>query len=326
MTKYSLKEIGAPVQPAMDAFNTRFKASLKTESALLDRIIRYILKRKGKQMRPMFVFLCSLLHGKITDSSYHAAALIEMLHTASLVHDDVVDESDMRRGLFSVNALWKNKAAVLVGDYLLSRGLLMSLEEKEFEMLRIVSDAVKEMSEGELLQIEKARFLNITEEVYIKIITKKTASLIAACCACGAYGARASEEEVQRMKEFGRLVGIAFQIKDDLFDFQVAGETGKPGGLDLQDQKMSLPVIHMLNNSSYLERRHIINLIKNHHHETDKVQEVLDKVRNSQGISYATTQMMTYRDQALALLKNYPEQEARTSLEQLVLFTTERTY
>ncbi len=326
MKKLNLQEIAAPVQAEMEVFNARFRASLKTDSMLLDRVIRYILKRKGKQMRPMFIFLTSLLHGKITDSSHHAAALIELLHTASLVHDDVVDESDQRRGLFSVNALWKNKAAVLVGDYLLSRGLLMALETNEFEMLRIVSDAVKQMSEGELLQIEKARFMNISEADYITIISKKTASLIAACCACGAHGAGASAEEVERMKEFGHLVGIAFQIKDDLFDFQVSGQTGKPGGLDLQDQKMSLPVIHLLNNSSYLERRRLIHMIKNHNDEIDKVNEVLEKVRNSAGIAYASSRMIEYRDKALALLKNYPEQEARTSLEQLVIFTTERNY
>jgi octaprenyl-diphosphate synthase len=326
MAKISLQEIGKPVQPAMEAFNERFRSTLKTDSALLDRIIRYILKRKGKQMRPMFVFLTSLLNGQITESSYNAAALIELLHTASLVHDDVVDESDQRRGLFSVNALWKNKAAVLVGDYLLSRGLLLSLENNEFEMLRIVSTAVKEMSEGELLQIEKTRFMNISEEVYLKIISKKTASLIAACCCCGAQAAGASAENVQRMYNFGLLVGIAFQIKDDLFDFEIAGQTGKPGGLNLHDQKMSLPVIHLLNHSSLLERRHLINLIKNHHDEADKVNEVLEKVRNSQGLQYAGSRMMHYRDQALTILKTFPDHAARTSLEQLVLFTTDRTY
>jgi octaprenyl-diphosphate synthase len=322
----SLKEIAAPIAPYMDEFNRRFHESLRTQSPLLDRIIRYILKRKGKQMRPMFVFFSAMLTGKITDSAYNAASLIELLHTATLVHDDVVDDSNERRNLFSINALWKNKIAVLVGDYLLSRGLLLSLDSGEFNLLRIVSRAVKEMSEGELLQIEKARFMNISEEVYFDIIKKKTASLIASCCASGAASTGSSEEVIRKMHEFGECVGIAFQIKDDLFDFEKVNTSGKPGGIDIKERKMSLPVIYLLKNSDIIERRRIINLIKNHNDKPEKVAVVLDKVRNSQGIPYATSFMIEYRDRAIGILKSFPENEARKALEQLVIFTTERNY
>jgi octaprenyl-diphosphate synthase len=322
----SLKEIAAPVAVYMDEFNTRFRKSLKTDTPLLDRIIRYILKQKGKQMRPMFVFLSAKLHGEITDSSYTAASLIELLHTASLVHDDVVDESDERRGFLSINALWKNKIAVLVGDYFLSKGLLISLQAGETGLLTIVSEAVKEMSEGELLQLEKARFLNIREDVYFEIIRKKTASLIASCCAAGASSSGASAETIKKMHDFGEAVGIAFQIKDDLFDFEKANNTGKPGGIDIKERKMSLPVIHLLNNSSYFDRRSLINLIKNYNEEPDKVAIVLEKVRNSEGIPYAIRHMMDYRDRALEILLEFPENLARKSLEQLVIFTTERNH
>jgi octaprenyl-diphosphate synthase len=326
MNKLNLQEISAPVRDAMEEFNGRFKQSLKTDSALLDKIIRYILKRKGKQMRPMFVFLTSLLNGGISESSYNAAALIELLHTASLVHDDVVDESDMRRGMFSVNALWKNKAAVLVGDYLLSRGLLLSLETGEFEMLRIVSAAVKEMSEGELLQIEKARFGNITEETYLRIVEKKTASLIAACCACGAKASGAGEEKVAAMHRFGKLAGIAFQIKDDLFDFQGTTETGKPVGLDLHDRKLSLPLIYLIKNATPAERRYLLSTVKRHNDDPEHVIRLLDLVRNSKGLDYARERMLQYRDEAIAILNDFTPGGARTSLEQLLIFTTERTH
>jgi octaprenyl-diphosphate synthase len=322
----SLKEIAAPVAVYMDEFNIRFRKSLKTETPLLDRIIRYILRQKGKQMRPLFVFLSAKLHGEITDSSYTAASLIELLHTASLVHDDVVDESDERRGFLSINALWKNKIAVLAGDYFLSKGLLISLQAGETGLLTIVSEAVKEMSEGELLQLEKARFLNIREDVYFEIIRKKTASLIASCCAAGASSSGASAETIKKMHDFGEAVGIAFQIKDDLFDFEKANNTGKPGGIDIKERKMSLPIIHLLNNSNYLDRRFLINLIKNHNEEPDKVAIVLEKVRNSDGIPYAIRHMMDYRDRALEILMAFPENLARKSLEQLVVFTTERNH
>lgn len=321
-----LNEISAPIQSAMEEFNVRFRASLKTDSPLLDYIIKYILKRKGKQIRPMFVFLSSLLNGQITPSTHHAASLIELLHTATLVHDDVVDESDQRRGLFSVNALWKNKAAVLVGDYLLSRGLSLSLQYQEHTMLEMVSHAVKEMSEGELMQIEKARFLNITEDAYLDIIRKKTASLLAVCCSCGAFAAGASKEQVDRMHYFGQQAGIAFQIKDDLFDFETSGKTGKPTGIDLQERKMSLPVIYHLNHTSYGERRHIINLIKNHNQEPEKMALVIDKVLQGDGIAYATKRMNDFRDQAIGELRFFPDGPAKNSLEQLLIFTTERSF
>jgi octaprenyl-diphosphate synthase len=322
----TLKEISAPIAPHMEEFNRRLREVLHTDTVLLDRIIRYILKRKGKQMRPMFVFLSALMNGGINDSAYNAASFIELMHTATLVHDDVVDGSDRRRGFFSVNALWKNKVAVLVGDYLLSRGLLLSLDTREFELLRIVSHAVKEMSEGELLQIEKARMMNISEEVYFKIIRKKTASLIASCCASGAAAAGASKEVVAKMDEFGECVGIAFQIKDDLFDFETLNETGKPGGLDIKERKMSLPVIHLLNNSNPIARRKIIHLIKNHNDDPKKIAHVLEQVRNSDGIAYATSKMEHYRSRAMNILKEFPENTARRSLEDLVIFTTERNY
>jgi octaprenyl-diphosphate synthase len=322
----SLKEIGAPIAPYMEEFNKRFRESLRTDAILLDRIIRYILKRKGKQMRPMFVFLSALLNGEIKDSTYTAASLIELMHTGSLVHDDVVDVSNERRGLFSINALWGNKVAVLVGDYLLSRGLLISLDNKAVDLLNIVSRAVKEMSEGELLQIEKARFLNISEEIYFEIIRKKTASLIASCCAAGAASTGVSDELVNKMHSFGECVGIAFQIKDDLFDFEKVNTSGKPGGIDIKERKMSLPVIYLLKNADLIERKKIINLIKNHNDKPSKVAIVLEKVRNSQGIPYATTKMIEYRDKAISILKEFPENEARRSLEQLVIFTTERNY
>jgi octaprenyl-diphosphate synthase len=322
----SLKEISAPIVPYLEEFNKRFRASLKTDAILLDRIIRYILKRKGKQMRPMFVFLSALLNGEIKDTAYTAASLIELLHTASLVHDDVVDESDERRGLFSINALWGNKVSVLVGDYLLSRGLLISLEAGTHHLLTIVSRAVKEMSEGELMQIEKARFLNISEQVYFEIIRKKTASLIASCCAAGAASSGASDDKTEKMRLFGESVGIAFQIKDDLFDFEKVSQTGKPGGIDIKERKMSLPVIYLLKNTDMLERRRIINLIKNHNDDPSKVAIVLEKVRNSEGIPYAVSKMKEYRDKALDILKEFPENTARHSLERLVIFTTERNY
>jgi octaprenyl-diphosphate synthase len=321
-----LEQISSPIAPHMEEFNRRLKGSLHTDTFLLDRVIRYILKRKGKQMRPMFVFLSAMLNGGINDSAYHAATFIELMHTATLVHDDVVDGADRRRGFFSVNALWKNKVAVLVGDYLLSRGLLLSLETREFEQLRIVSQAVKEMSEGELLQIEKSRSLNISEEVYFRIIRKKTASLIAACCAAGASAAGAPEEAVARMRDFGERVGMAFQIKDDLMDFDTGSSSGKPGGLDIKEQKISLPVIHMLSHCTLLERRRILRLIRGHQNDPERISRVMDKVRNSEGIAYAEKVMLEFRDQALDTLKSFPEGDARRSLEALVLFTTDRKH
>jgi octaprenyl-diphosphate synthase len=276
-------------------------------------------------MRPMFVFLSAGLCGDISESTYRAASLIELLHTATLVHDDVVDDSNLRRGFFSINALWKNKIAVLVGDYLLSRGLLLALEQDEFELLKIVSTAVREMSEGELLQIEKARRLDIEESVYFEIIRKKTASLIASCCACGASSVKVPQERIQSMWKFGELTGIAFQIKDDLFDYQRGNETGKPNGTDIRDQKMTLPLIYLLNHSDFMEKRWIINTVKNHHNDGERVSKLVEKVAGRGGIDYAREQMLNYRRQALDILQEFPESEFRTSLEQMVVFTTERT-
>ena len=308
----------------MEAFEGKFRASMASRVPLLDRITHYIIKRKGKQMRPMFVFLSSKLFGETNESSFRAASLIELLHTATLVHDDVVDDANMRRGFFSLNALWKNKIAVLVGDYLLSRGLLLAVEHGEFEMLRIVSMAVREMSEGELLQIEKARRLDIEEDVYFEIIRQKTATLIAACCAAGASTVTDSEENVRKMHEFGTLTGIAFQIKDDLFDYDFSEKTGKPSGIDIKEQKMTLPLIYALNVSDKKDRKFIINTVKNHSTDKKRVAEVIRMVKDKGGMQYATQRMLEYRDRALDILKSFPENESRKSLETLLNYVVER--
>ncbi len=298
---------------------------MKSSVPLLDTITRYIIKRKGKQMRPMFVFLSAGLCGTVNESTYRAASLIELLHTATLVHDDVVDDSNLRRGFFSLNALWKNKIAVLVGDYLLSSGLLLALEQDEFKLLKIVSNAVREMSEGELLQIEKARKLDIQENIYFEIIRKKTATLIASCCACGASSVNVSEEQIKSMWAFGEYAGIAFQIKDDLFDYERNNATGKPNGTDIRDQKMTLPLIYLLNHSGSIEKRWIVNTVKNHHNDAEKVTKLIDKVVERGGIAYAREKMLEYRQKSLDILQSFPDNEYRKSLELLVLFTTERT-
>ncbi|MBN2173447.1 MAG: polyprenyl synthetase family protein [Bacteroidales bacterium] len=320
----SLDEIKRPIESELQEFEKRFKNSMKSSVPLLDIITRYIIKRKGKQMRPMFVFLSAKLLGNINDSTYIAASLIELLHTATLVHDDVVDDSNERRGFFSINALWKNKVAVLVGDFLLSKGLLLSLDNDEFQLLKIVSEATREMSEGELLQIEKARKLDISEDIYFEIIRKKTASLIASCCAAGATSAKADKQLVNKMKLFGENVGIAFQIKDDLFDYESSNKTGKPNGIDIKEQKMTLPLIYLLNNSPYLEKRKIINIVKNHNNNPEKVGKVIKMVNESGGISYAREKMSFYHERALDILSGFPDSDARTALKQLVDFTIER--
>lgn len=298
---------------------------MKSSVPLLNTITRYIIKRKGKQVRPMFVFLSAGLCGTVNESTFRAASLIELLHTATLVHDDVVDDSNLRRGFFSLNALWKNKIAVLVGDYLLSRGLLLALEQDEFKLLKIVSNAVREMSEGELLQIEKARKLDIRENIYFEIIRKKTATLIASCCACGASSVGVSKVQEESMWSFGEHVGIAFQIKDDLFDYERSNTTGKPNGTDIRDQKMTLPLIYLLNHSDFMEKRWIINTVKNHHNDAAMVSKLIDKVVERGGIAYAHEKMLEYRQTSLDILHNFPDNIYRKSLEQLVLFTTERT-
>ncbi|MES2730388.1 MAG: polyprenyl synthetase family protein [Bacteroidota bacterium] len=320
----TIQNIQAPIADEMNAFEHKFRSFMKSNVMLLDKIMNYIVKRKGKQIRPMFVFLSAGVCGDITEATYRGAALIELLHTATLVHDDVVDDANYRRGFFSVNALWKNKIAVLVGDYLLSRGLLLSVEHGDFDLLRIVSTAVREMSEGELLQIEKARRLDITEEVYFEIIRQKTASLISSCCAAGASSAAANADTVGRARLFGEKVGIAFQIKDDLFDYGT-DEIGKPLGIDIKEKKMTLPLIYALNQADWLKKRHIINLIKNESNKPRKVQEVIAFVKQSGGIEYATEVMKQYEAEAHLILQTFPESAYRDSLGQLVRFTIERT-
>ncbi len=320
----SLNEIKKPISKNIDVFEKKFKKSMQSSVPLLNVITRYIIKRKGKQIRPMFVFLSAKICGEINDSTYRAASLIELLHTATLVHDDVVDDSNERRGFFSINALWKNKIAVLIGDFLLSKGLLLAVENNDFQLLKIVSEAVKEMSEGELLQIEKARHLDIKEEIYYEIIRKKTASLIASCCACGASSTSKNRDIIKKMQQFGEYAGIAFQIKDDLFDYEKSRETGKPNGIDIKEQKMTLPLIYMLNNIGYLEKRSAINIVKNYHNKPERVAELIEKVNNSGGIEYARGKMAEYKNKALLLLSEMPDTEAKKSMEQLVSFTIER--
>jgi octaprenyl-diphosphate synthase len=320
----TLAEIKHPIQTHLTVFEKKFRNSMKSSVPLLDIITRYIVKRKGKQMRPMFVFLSAKLMGEVNDSTFTAASLIELLHTATLVHDDVVDDSNKRRGFFSINALWKNKVAVLVGDYLLSRGLLLSLEHEEFDLLKIVSNATKEMSEGELLQIEKARKLDIEEDIYFEIIRKKTASLIASCCAAGASSVKADKEQIEKMRRFGELTGIAFQIKDDLFDYEKSNATGKPAGIDIKEQKMTLPLIYLLNNTGFMEKRRIINIVKNHNNNPEKVALVIDKVNKSGGIEYAREKMQDFHNRAIQILDEFPDSPSKNSLKQLVSFTIER--
>jgi octaprenyl-diphosphate synthase len=320
----TVKEIKAPIEKEMDEFELKFKVSMKSSVPLLDKITHYIVKRKGKQLRPMFVFLSAKLVGDMNDSTYRAASLIELLHTATLVHDDVVDDSNERRGFFSVNALWKNKIAVLVGDFLLSRGLLLSVDNKDYHLLGLVSNAVREMSEGELLQIEKARKLDIDEAVYFDIIRKKTASLIASCCACGAASVTKDEKVIEQLRAFGEAVGIAFQIKDDLFDYGDGSNIGKPTGIDIKEKKMTLPLIYALNNASYFEKRRIINIVKNNNNDPKKVAEVIDFVIHSGGIQYAEEKMNGYKNTALELLRPFADNPSKASLEALVKYTTER--
>ncbi len=309
----------------LKTFEKKFESSVSSNVMLLDTVMQYIIKRKGKQLRPMFVFLCAKLHGQINESSYRAAALVEMLHTATLVHDDVVDESMERRGFFSINALWKNKVAVLVGDYLLSKGLLLSTEHKEYMHLDIMSDAVKKMSEGELLQIEKSRKLNLDEHVYFEIIRNKTASLLSAACGIGAYSTTRNDEVTEKMKKFGEMVGIAFQIKDDLFDYGTE-DVGKPTGNDIQEQKLTLPLIYTLNKAAKADKAKIINTVKHNNRDKSAVAEVIKMVEEAGGIHYATQKMNAYRENAIEILHGFPHNEARNALEKLVRYTTDRKY
>ncbi len=319
----TIREIQQPIRREMDEFETKFRDSMKSNVMLIDKIMGFIVKRKGKQIRPMFVFLTAGTSGTIHEATYRGAALIELLHTASLVHDDVVDDSNFRRGFFSINALWKNKIAVLVGDYLLSRGLLLSVEYEDFDLLKIVSTAVQQMSEGELLQIEKARRLDITEDVYYDVIRQKTASLISSCCAVGAASVSADADAIERMRQFGEKVGIAFQIKDDLFDYGT-DEIGKPVGIDIKEKKMTLPLIHALQQASSADKRRIIYTVKNQSEQPKKVREVIDFVKQSGGLAYATEAMHRYHEEAKQILSGFPESAHKRSLARLVSYTIER--
>ena len=309
----------------MELFESKFRDSMSSKVALLNRITHYIVNRKGKQMRPMFVFLTAKLlnNGAVNERTYRGASVIELIHTATLVHDDVVDESNKRRGFFSINALWKNKIAVLVGDYLLSKGLLLSIDNDDFDLLKIISVAVREMSEGELLQIEKARRLDITEDVYYEIIRQKTATLIAACCSLGACSVKPESADVEIFRKFGELCGMAFQIKDDLFDYG-AQKIGKPTGIDIKEQKMTLPLIYALNHCTNKEKRWVINSIKNHNKDKQRVKEVISFVKEKGGLDYAVSKMLEYRDEALELLSIYPESDYKAALELMVNYVVDR--
>lgn len=321
-----LDQIKAPIEHELNLFEIKFREAMKSSVPLLDTIMNYIIKRKGKQIRPIFVFFSAkLFNDNINDSTHRGASLVELLHTATLVHDDVVDDSDERRGFFSINALWKNKIAVLVGDYLLSRGLLLSIQNKDYHLLEIVSNAVKEMSEGELLQIEKTRNLNLSEEVYYDIITKKTASLIASCCAIGAASGGASPEQVEQMRLFGEKIGIAFQMKDDLLDYGDE-DIGKPRGIDLKEKKLTLPIIYTLNKADKDVKNKMIHTIKNHHNNKKKVAEVVDYVNAHNGIAYTKEAMIRYKNEALAILDSLPDSSCKPNVKALVDFIIDRNH
>ncbi len=313
------------IEHELKVFEHKFKDAAKSHVAMLDRIMRYVVKRKGKQLRPMFVFLSARLCGEVNESTYRAASLVELLHTATLVHDDVVDDALERRGFFSVYALWKNKASVLVGDYLLAKGLLLSLDNNDFQILKFLSDAVRQMSEGELLQMEKARSLNLDESVYFEIIQNKTASLLASACAAGAWSVAQNEDQAHRLRAFGEKVGMAFQIKDDLFDY-ASQDVGKPTGNDIKEKKLTLPLIYTLNNVDRETKRKIIYIIKNENTRKDKVNYIIDAVEKSGGIAYTINKMNEYKTQALQLLHTFPPSEIRSGFEDLVNFVTDRKY
>jgi octaprenyl-diphosphate synthase len=308
----------------MKEFEKKFRESMKSKVILLDKIMGYIIKRKGKQMRPMFVFLSAGVTGAISESTYRGAALIELLHTATLVHDDVVDDANYRRGFFSINALWKNKIAVLVGDYLLSKGLLLSVDHGDYDLLKLVSHAVREMSEGELLQMEKAKNLDITEAVYFDIIRQKTASLISSCCAVGSTSAGADQDEVTQMTMFGEKIGMAFQIKDDLFDYGTT-QIGKPLGIDIREKKMTLPLIYSLHHAPAGERKRIKKMVRNNNHKGKSIQQVIDFVKTSGGIDYTHQVMQKFVDEALEILQTFKPSAYKESLQQMVEFTISRS-
>jgi len=320
-----ISQIKLPIEKEMELFEKKFLESMSSKVALLNRITHYVVNRKGKQMRPMFVFLVAKMisEGNVNERTYRGAAVIELIHTATLVHDDVVDDSNRRRGFFSINALWKNKIAVLVGDYLLSKGLLLSIDNNDFDLLKIISVAVREMSEGELLQIEKARRLDITEAIYYDIIRQKTATLIAACCSLGAASVKPQSNEIEKMRRFGELIGMAFQIKDDLFDYGQE-KIGKPTGIDIKEQKMTLPLIYVLNNCDSKVKKWIINSIKNHNKDKKRVNEVISFVKSHGGLDYAVTKMKEFQKEALSILDEYQESPYRDSLALMVNYVIER--
>ncbi|QES90172.1 polyprenyl synthetase family protein [Rhizosphaericola mali] len=320
-----MSNVPAIIAPDLKAFNSYLSQQLKNRIPLLEKILKYIIKQKGKQMRPMFVLLCARLGGEISEPTFRAATLVELLHTATLIHDDVVDEAEERRGLFSINAIWKNKVAVLAGDFLLSKGLLISLENDDFKTLKILAQAVSQMSEGELLQIEKSRKLNLDENIYYDIIKGKTASLIASACSAGAYSTFKTEEDAEKLRSFGEKVGMAFQIKDDLFDYG-SDNVGKPTANDIKEKKLTLPLIYTLNNCEASLRKKIIYIIKNKNTDKDAIQFVLDAVNQCKGLEYATQKMFQFRDEALQILQQYPVSETRDALEQLVRYTTDRKF
>ena len=320
-----VEKIKKPIYDEMEVFEKKFRDSMSSNVSLLNRITHFIVNRKGKQMRPMFVFLVSKMfgNGKVNERTYRGAAVIELIHTATLVHDDVVDESYKRRGFFSINALWKNKIAVLVGDYLLSKGLLLSIENEDFDILKIISVAVREMSQGELLQIEKSRSLDITLDTYFEIIRQKTATLLASCFAIGAKAVNSNKKEVQKMHKLGELIGMAFQIKDDLFDYGKK-KIGKPIGIDIKEKKMTLPLIHVLSQSSKSEKRFIINTIKNSNKNKIKVNKLINLVKEKGGIEFAEKKMNLYRQNAIKILHEFPKNDYRDSLELMLNYVIER--
>ena len=321
----TVSQIKQPIEYEMELFEKKFQLSMYSKVSLLNRITHYVVNRKGKQMRPMFVFLIAKMfnNGDVNDRTYRGASVIELIHTATLVHDDVVDESNKRRGFFSINALWKNKIAVLVGDFLLSKGLLLSIDNSDFDLLKIISTAVREMSEGELLQIEKTRKLDITENIYFDIIRKKTATLIAACCEMGSQSVMAPKTEVENMRQSGEYIGMAFQIKDDLFDYGTQ-KIGKPTGIDIKEQKMTLPLIHTLNNCSKKEKKWVVNSIKNYNTDKVRVNELIHFVKEKGGLDYAVSKMKEYQKMALAILQKYPDSTYKESLELMVNYVINR--
>lgn len=321
-----VEEIKKPIADEMKLFEEKFYQSMQSNVPLLDRVTRFIVTTKGKQMRPMFVFLCAKLVGNVNEKTFRGASMIELIHTATLVHDDVVDESFKRRNFFSINALWKNKIAVLVGDYLLSKSVLLSTDNKDFDLLAVISRTIREMSEGELLQLEKARKLDITEEVYYEIIRQKTATLIAACCEVGVLSNNADEILAKKMQDFGTFTGMAFQIKDDLFDYLSSNVIGKPVGIDIKEKKMTLPLIHALSIANESDRKYYFNIIKRHNHNSKKVKELIRYVKESGGLDYAITVMKDFQDKAKNLLNDFPESEAKNSLMLMLDYVIERKF